>query len=61
LFDPLTTGGPPGFFSGGLLVLPEVVAPDGRGRLRLGLLDVSEAGAFSFGRVVKNAPRTSSS
>jgi hypothetical protein len=52
---------PPGFFSGGLLEVPGLLPLDGRGRLRLGLLVVSEAGAFSFGRVVRNAPRTSSS
>jgi hypothetical protein len=52
---------PPGFFSGGLLEVPGLLLPDARGRLRLGLFDVSGATDFSFGRVVRNAPRTSSS
>jgi len=54
--------GPDGFpvcFSGGFVVPLE--PPDCFGRLLLGLAALPEVAGFSFGRVVKNAPRTSSS
>jgi hypothetical protein len=58
LFDGPGPVGLFGFFSG---VLPGSFETLALGRLLLGLLALDDAGALSFGRDVKNAPRTSPS